>query len=199
MATQYTVQRGDTLSKIGNKMGVPWQRIAEANNIRSPYIIQIGQVLTIPSTGTPPPPTVVVTPTVTTPPPVVVVDEKTKTVTPQPSVTVVTREGGTVVNATTLDKLLGFGTSVTALLTKQPYVPTAVQPVDGGFIETPAGGGYGGGGIVIDPRTGRPYAELPQNTGSAIQKFIEQNTGFLLLFGVGVVLYFLKPPKISKS
>lgn len=47
----YTVQSGDCLSVIGAKLGVPWQRIASANGIYSPYTIYIGQVLTIPSGG----------------------------------------------------------------------------------------------------------------------------------------------------
>lgn len=41
----YTVKKGDTLSKIGLVVGVDWQEIAKKNNIKSPYIIQIGQKL----------------------------------------------------------------------------------------------------------------------------------------------------------
>jgi LysM repeat protein len=44
----YTVKAGDTLSKIGALLGVSWQAIAQANNIKSPYTIRIGQKLTIP-------------------------------------------------------------------------------------------------------------------------------------------------------
>lgn len=44
-ATTYTVVRGDTLSKIGSKVGIAWQTIAELNGIKPPYIIKIGQVL----------------------------------------------------------------------------------------------------------------------------------------------------------
>lgn len=45
----YTVQRGDTLSKIAKKVNAAdsWQTIAKANNIKFPYIIRIGQVLQI--------------------------------------------------------------------------------------------------------------------------------------------------------
>lgn len=47
-STKYTVVKGDTLSKIGSKLGVKWADIAAANGIKSPYIIKPGQVLTIP-------------------------------------------------------------------------------------------------------------------------------------------------------
>lgn len=43
-----TVQRGDTLSKIGNRYGVSYRRIADANNIRAPYTIYPGQRLLVP-------------------------------------------------------------------------------------------------------------------------------------------------------
>jgi LysM repeat protein len=45
----YVVQPGDFLSGIGDRVGVPWQLIAEANNIEPPdYVIVPGQVLIIP-------------------------------------------------------------------------------------------------------------------------------------------------------
>ena len=47
--TSYTVQSGDCLSTIGEKLGVSWQSIANANGIHTPYTIYTGQVLTIPS------------------------------------------------------------------------------------------------------------------------------------------------------
>lgn len=43
--TAYTVQKGDTLSKIGAKTGIPWKTIASINGIKSPYTIRVGQVL----------------------------------------------------------------------------------------------------------------------------------------------------------
>ena len=43
----YTVKKGDTLSKIGAKLGVKWQDIAKLNNIKSPYTIYVGQKLKI--------------------------------------------------------------------------------------------------------------------------------------------------------
>lgn len=44
--TTYTVQRGDTLSKIGAKVGISWKALAALNDIRGPlYIIRTGQVL----------------------------------------------------------------------------------------------------------------------------------------------------------
>jgi LysM repeat protein len=44
----YTVASGDTLASIGAKLGVEWQKIAEANGLTEPYDLQIGQVLKIP-------------------------------------------------------------------------------------------------------------------------------------------------------
>ena len=43
----YTVKKGDTLSKIGAKLGVKWQDIAKLNNIKAPYTIYVGQKLKI--------------------------------------------------------------------------------------------------------------------------------------------------------
>lgn len=45
---KYTVQRGDTLSGIGERFGVPWKSIQAANNIADPDRIFAGQVLVIP-------------------------------------------------------------------------------------------------------------------------------------------------------
>ncbi|HZW55319.1 MAG TPA: polysaccharide deacetylase family protein [Nitrososphaerales archaeon] len=52
--TYYTAQPGDYLYKIGQRFGVPWQSIAQANNIAPPYIIYVGEELLIPS-GSPQP------------------------------------------------------------------------------------------------------------------------------------------------
>lgn len=50
--TTYTVVRGDTLAKIAAKYsGVTYKLIADANGIKAPYMIQIGQKLTIPAVG----------------------------------------------------------------------------------------------------------------------------------------------------
>lgn len=48
--TTYTVQSGDTLSKIGQRYGVGWQKIFEANRdkLDDPDKIQPGQDLKIP-------------------------------------------------------------------------------------------------------------------------------------------------------
>lgn len=47
----YTVVSGDTLAKIAARYpGVTYKMIADANGIKAPYLIQIGQKLTIPAT-----------------------------------------------------------------------------------------------------------------------------------------------------
>lgn len=43
----YIVKKGDTLSKIGAKLGINWQDIAKLNNIKAPYIIYPNQKLRI--------------------------------------------------------------------------------------------------------------------------------------------------------
>lgn len=45
----YTVASGDTLSRIGAKLGVPWRKIAESNGLTSPYRLRVGQHLRVPS------------------------------------------------------------------------------------------------------------------------------------------------------
>ncbi len=48
--SSYTVQSGDTLSKIGSHYGISWQKIFEANRdkLDDPDKINVGQELTIP-------------------------------------------------------------------------------------------------------------------------------------------------------
>ena len=47
---EYTVVKGDSLSRIGEKYGVPWKKIFEANKdqIKDPDLIQPGWKLKIP-------------------------------------------------------------------------------------------------------------------------------------------------------
>ncbi|MCL2322872.1 MAG: peptidoglycan-binding protein, partial [Oscillospiraceae bacterium] len=47
-AFSYTVRSGDSLYSIGQMFGVLWQNIATANNLSSPYTLQIGQQIAIP-------------------------------------------------------------------------------------------------------------------------------------------------------
>ncbi|MCA1021655.1 phage tail tape measure protein [Halobacillus litoralis] len=47
----YIVKAGDTLSKIGAKLGVSWKKIQQANGNLDPRRLQVGQRLTIPLNG----------------------------------------------------------------------------------------------------------------------------------------------------
>ncbi|MGA0899212.1 MAG: LysM peptidoglycan-binding domain-containing protein [Luteolibacter sp.] len=44
----YTVQRGDTLSKISKRHNVSMRSIIDANNISNPNLLRVGQMLSIP-------------------------------------------------------------------------------------------------------------------------------------------------------
>lgn len=46
--TTYVVQRGDTLYKIGQRFGISWVQIAEANGLSNPNYIAPGETLKIP-------------------------------------------------------------------------------------------------------------------------------------------------------
>ena len=50
----YTVQRGDYLTALAQRFGTTWQALAAANNIRYPFTIYPGQVLSVPGTEAPP-------------------------------------------------------------------------------------------------------------------------------------------------
>jgi len=52
----YTVRRGDTLSSIARRFGVSMWTLAQVNGIRNPSFVYVGQVLRIPSGGSPAPP-----------------------------------------------------------------------------------------------------------------------------------------------
>ena len=51
-AEVYTVQRGDTLSKIASKYGITYQSLASYNGIANPNAISVGQQIKIPGSGT---------------------------------------------------------------------------------------------------------------------------------------------------
>lgn len=48
---QYEVVSGDTLSNIADQYGTTWQQIASDNSIDDPNVIQVGDVLTINTSG----------------------------------------------------------------------------------------------------------------------------------------------------
>ena len=48
-AETYTVKDGDTLSQVAERLGVPVQRLAEANGIGDPNYLPAGRVLSVPS------------------------------------------------------------------------------------------------------------------------------------------------------
>jgi LysM repeat protein len=47
--TTYTVKSGDYLTKIANANDVDWRDLADANDLKSPYVVYVGQKLCIPS------------------------------------------------------------------------------------------------------------------------------------------------------
>lgn len=47
----YTVKQGDTLWAIGQRTGIEWRKIAQANGIVNPSSLQIGQKMHIPDKG----------------------------------------------------------------------------------------------------------------------------------------------------
>jgi len=49
-ALTFTVQKGDTLSKLGARAGVDYQSLANFNLIENPNVIQVGQKIMIPTT-----------------------------------------------------------------------------------------------------------------------------------------------------
>jgi membrane-bound lytic murein transglycosylase D len=55
---QHRVRKGDTLSTIAARYGVPASRLAELNSLRKPYRLGVGQVLDLPSEAAAAPPTV---------------------------------------------------------------------------------------------------------------------------------------------
>jgi len=53
--TQHRVAKGETLSTIASRYGIPATRIAELNSLRRPYRLNVGQVIDLPTgKGTPP-------------------------------------------------------------------------------------------------------------------------------------------------
>jgi LysM repeat protein len=49
----YTVKSGDTLLAIGLRYGLPWERLADANGLNERSLLQIGQTVRIPGSGSP--------------------------------------------------------------------------------------------------------------------------------------------------
>lgn len=65
---KYVVQEGDDLWKIAEKKlgsGFEWNKIADLNNLKDPYVIEKGQELKLPTTETTTTPVVLETPSVT--------------------------------------------------------------------------------------------------------------------------------------
>lgn len=44
----YIVQRGDTLSQIGERVGIAWRRLQRHNRIINPHVIHPGQFILLP-------------------------------------------------------------------------------------------------------------------------------------------------------
>lgn len=136
---EYTVVRGDTLSKIGNRYGVDWHDIADLNGLRNPNAIDTGQKLRIPGrppvSPTPPP-----APAPPPPPPAPVDDE------PAHDYRRVTY-GGKTVNTRTKVML----ERAVKLLTAYDWTPVLVQGSYNKGVSASAGTHDGGG--VVDIRT----------------------------------------------
>lgn len=45
----YTVQKGDTLFNISQKINVPWTTLAELNKLKPPFSLSPGQIIKIPN------------------------------------------------------------------------------------------------------------------------------------------------------
>lgn len=45
----YTVQKGDTLFNVSQKVNIPWTTLAELNKIKPPFSLKPGQVIKIPN------------------------------------------------------------------------------------------------------------------------------------------------------
>ena len=45
----YVVQRGDTLSAIGQRLGVAWRELATLNRLANPDLIYVGQLVQVPA------------------------------------------------------------------------------------------------------------------------------------------------------
>ncbi len=50
-SSSYTVQPGNTLGQIASQFGMSWQTLAAANHLSNPNVLQVGEVLSIPSSG----------------------------------------------------------------------------------------------------------------------------------------------------
>jgi LysM repeat protein len=50
--TYYTVKAGDTTGSIAQHFGLKWKEIADANNLKYPYKLKVGQKLCIPAQNT---------------------------------------------------------------------------------------------------------------------------------------------------
>jgi len=48
-ADTYTIQAGDTLVTIGEKLAIDWHQLVQINNITSPDVIEVGNVLQLPT------------------------------------------------------------------------------------------------------------------------------------------------------
>jgi len=74
-----------------------------------------------------------------------------------------------------------------ALFRNAPYVPTTTQPAainsQGSYQQT-----------LTPEQLAALYGNNQNNFGGQLQSFIQNNTGVVLLAGVGLVLFLMKPP-----
>lgn len=108
------------------------------------------------------------------------------TVPTQPKI--LTNAGGVQISTgqTTFDKILSTFLSSVALFKNASYVPTTVQPVN----QYPSSAYDYQQQALLQQQL---YAQ--QSTGANIENFIRNNTGLLLVVGLGFVLLMTKPPR----